>query len=104
MVCCMRLLLITLQGRTFMLVLINYLRVHVKSMYRLYCILKDWEEPPTPDKIAIAAGKKKLDGNTEAKYIKMLESASENIKKAFEDQQAQAGVRENDPFMYSTCI
>ncbi len=87
-----------------MLVLINYLRVHVKSMYQLYCILKDWEEPPTPDEIAIAAGKKKLDGNTEAEYIKTLESASENIKKAFEDQQARASVRENDPFMYSTCV
>lgn len=73
-------------------------------MYRLYCILKDREEPPTPDEIAIAAGKKKLDGHTEAEYIKKLESASENIKKAFEDQQARAGVRENAPFIYGTCV
>jgi hypothetical protein len=73
-------------------------------MYRLYCILKDWEEPLTPDEISITAGKKKLDGNTEAEYIKKLESTSENIKKAFEDQQAQASVCENDPFMYSTCV
>jgi hypothetical protein len=70
-------------------------------MYQLYCILKDWEKPPTPDEIVITAGKKKLDGNTEVKYIKKLESVSKNIKKAFEDQQAQAGVHENDPFMYS---
>jgi hypothetical protein len=73
-------------------------------MYQLYCILKDQEEPPTPDKIATTAGKKKLNGNTEAKYIKKLESASENIKKVFKDKQAQAGIHENDPFMYSTCI
>jgi hypothetical protein len=69
-----------------MLVLISYLCVHVKSMYQLYCILKDQEEPPTPDKIATTAGKKKLNGNTEAKYIKKLESASENIKKVFKDK------------------
>jgi hypothetical protein len=87
-----------------LLVLINNLRVHLRPMHRLYCILKDREEPPTPDEIAIAAGKKKLDGNTEAEYIKKLESASENIKKAFEDQQARAGVSENDPFVYGTCI
>jgi hypothetical protein len=48
------------------------------------------------DKIAIVLGNKKLDGNTEAKYIKKLESVSENIKKAFEDQQARAGVCKNN--------
>jgi len=61
-------------------------------MYRLYCILKDRVEAPTADEIAIASGKKKLDGNAEAEYIKKLESSSENIKKAFEDQLARAGV------------
>jgi hypothetical protein len=64
-------------------------------MYRLYSILKDREEPPTPDEIVIASGKKKLNGNTEAEYIKKLESTSENIRKAFEDQQARAGVSKN---------
>jgi len=67
-------------------------------MYQLYCILKDREEPPTPDEIAIACGKKKLDGNTEAEYFKKLEHTSENIKKAFEDQQARAGVSETYTF------
>jgi hypothetical protein len=57
-------------------------------MYHLYVILKDREEPPTPDEIAIASGKKQLDGHAEAKYLKKLEKTSENIKKAFEDQQA----------------
>jgi hypothetical protein len=57
-------------------------------MYWLYCILKDQKEPSTSDEIAIAYGKKKLDGNTKAEYIKKLKHASKNIKKAFEDQQA----------------
>ena len=64
-------------------------------MYQLYCVLKDREEPPTPDEIAIALGKKQLDGCTEAEYLKRLEKASENIKKAFEDQQAQAAVSDS---------
>jgi hypothetical protein len=61
-------------------------------MYRLYCILKDREEPPTSDELAFASGKKKLDGNTEAEYFKKLQVASENIKKSFEDQQARTRV------------
>ncbi|KAF8219965.1 hypothetical protein L208DRAFT_785578 [Tricholoma matsutake] len=71
-------------------VLVNNLRVRVKLMYQLYCMLKDREEPPTPDEIAIASGKKQLDGHTEVEYLKKLEKVSENIKKAFEDQQAWA--------------
>jgi hypothetical protein len=64
-------------------------------MYQLYCVLKDREEPLTPDETAIASGKKQLDGRTEAEYLKRLEKASENIKKAFEDQQAWAAVSDN---------
>lgn len=100
MVCPTRLLLITLYRLTLLLVLVNNLRVHIKPMYWLYCVLKDREEPPTPHEIAYASGNKKFDGNTEAKYIKKLESTSENIKKVFEDQQAHTGVCENHPFIY----
>ncbi|KAF8801338.1 hypothetical protein BYT27DRAFT_7115152, partial [Phlegmacium glaucopus] len=71
-------------------VLVNNLRIHVKPMDQLYCMLKDREEPPTPDKITITSGKKQLDGRAKAEYLKKLEKSSENIKKAFEDQQAQA--------------
>ena len=67
-------------------VLVNNLRVHIKPMYQLYCILKDCEEPPTPNGISIASGKRELDGHAEAEYLKKLEKVSENIKKAFEDQ------------------
>jgi hypothetical protein len=61
-------------------------------MHQLYYILKNRDEPPTPNEIAIASGKKQLDGRTEAEYIRKLEKSSENIKKAFEDQQAHAAV------------
>jgi hypothetical protein len=61
-------------------------------MYWLFCVLKDREKPLSVLEIAYTSGKKRLDGNTEAEYIKKLDSASENIKKAFEDQQARAGV------------
>jgi hypothetical protein len=57
-------------------------------MYQLYCILKDQEEPPTPEEIAIASGKRELDGSAEVEYLKKLEKSSENIKKAFEDQKS----------------
>ena len=78
-------------------VLINNLCVPVKPMYQLYCLLKDHDEPPTPEAIDIASGKKQLDGHTEVECLKKLEKASENIKKAFEDQQAQAAI--NDPLL-----
>ena len=77
---------------TVFIVLINNLRVHVKPMYQLYCILKDREEPPTLDEIAIASGKKALDARTEAEYLRKLEATSANIRKAFEDQLARAAV------------
>jgi len=94
------LLFVIHHGLTAFLVLVNYLRVHVKPMYQLYCILKDRDVPPTPDEIAIASGKKRLDGKTEAEYFKKLERASENIKKAFEEQQARATVSENHTLDY----
>jgi hypothetical protein len=74
------------------LALVNNLCVHVKPMHQLYCILKNCDKPPTPNKITIASGKKQLNGCTEAEYIRKLEKSSKNIKKAFEDQQAHATV------------
>jgi hypothetical protein len=61
-------------------------------MFQLYCILKDREEPPTPDEIAIASGKKALDTHTEAEHVKKLGKTSESIRRAFEEQQARAAV------------
>jgi hypothetical protein len=59
-------------------------------MYQLYSILKDRDEPPTPDKINIASAKRQLDWKAEAEYLQKLEKLSENIKKAFQNQQAHA--------------
>ena len=74
--------------------LVNNLCINIKPMYRLYCILKDREEPSSHHEITYASGKKKFDRVIEAEYLKKLASASNNIKKAFEDQQAWAGVYE----------
>jgi hypothetical protein len=78
-------------------VLLNNLRVHVHSMYQFYCVLKDSVEPPTPYEIDIASGKRQLDAKTEAEYLKKLQSSSEDIKKAFRDQEARAIVSEIHP-------
>jgi hypothetical protein len=84
---------IHLRGINFRItVLTNNLRVHVKPMFHLYCLLKGRDAPPTADEIAIASGHKKLDGRSEAEYLKKLEMATENIKKAFENQKVQAAV------------
>ena len=72
-------------------VLVNSLK-SVTPMYNLYCILKDCDEPLTPDKISMASGKKVLDGQTMAKHLKILKMSMENIKKAFEDQKSCAAV------------
>ncbi len=75
----------------------NNLHVYIKPMYQLYSVLKDCNEPPTPDKIDIASGKQQLDGKAEAEYLKRLNNSSENIKKVFQDQQARAIVSEIAP-------
>jgi hypothetical protein len=59
-------------------------------MYNLYRLLKDRDEPPTPDETAIASGKKVLDAHTEVEHLKMLEMSTDNIKKAFENQKTRA--------------
>ena len=66
-------------------------------MYQLYSILKDRDEPPTLEEIEIASAKRQLDGKAEDEYLKKLEKSSENIKKAFRDQQACAIVSEIHP-------
>jgi hypothetical protein len=70
----------------FFSALVNNLCVHIKPMYQIYCILKDQDEPPTPDEIAVASRKQQLDGKAKAKYLQKLKKLSENIKKAFQDQ------------------
>ena len=68
-------------------VLVNNLCIHVKPMYQLYSILKDCDKPPTPNEINIASAKGQLDWKTKAEYLQKLKKSSENIKKAFQNQQ-----------------
>jgi hypothetical protein len=70
-------------------------------MYQLYCVLKDCEDPPTPEEIDIASSKKQLDGHAKAQYLKKLEKVSKNIKKAFEDQQAWVAISD---YLFSMCV
>ncbi|KAF8065125.1 hypothetical protein FPV67DRAFT_1418769, partial [Lyophyllum atratum] len=63
---------------------------HFPSMEHLYQVLKSRSEPPTPNEIAIASGKSPLDPKAEAEYLRQLETASENIQRAFEKQKAEA--------------
>ena len=70
--------------------LVNNLRVHIKPMYQFYSVLKDRDEPATPKEIDIASAKQPLDDE----YLQELEKSSENIKKAFQSQQACAIVSE----------
>ncbi|KAH9015437.1 hypothetical protein EDB83DRAFT_2203680, partial [Lactarius deliciosus] len=70
--------------------LINHLKSHFPSMFQLYCILKDQAELPTAEEVAVASGKQVLDTTSEAEYLKKLEEASVDIRKAFAAQAAQA--------------
>jgi hypothetical protein len=62
-------------------------------MYWPFLILKDCDEPPTNDEVAIASGKKTLDPTKAAEYLVKLEKASATIVDAFAKQNQQAAVR-----------
>jgi hypothetical protein len=66
-------------------------------MFQLYSILKDRDEPPSPDEIDITSAKRQLDWKAEAEYLEKLEKSSENIKKAFQNQHARAIVSQFPP-------
>ena len=66
-------------------VLVNNLCINIKPMYSLYSILKDRKEPLTVLEIAFASGKKKFNGVTKGEYLKKVVSASNNIRKVFEN-------------------
>ena len=72
--------------------LIRHLKTHFPTMYRLFLVLKDCDEPPTKDEIAIAFGKKTLDPTKAAEYLVKLEKASVTLVDAFAKQNQQAAV------------
>lgn len=61
-------------------------------MYKLYCVLKDRANSPTPEEIGFASGEKILDAKSDSDYLKKLEAATENIQKVFATQEANAAV------------
>jgi hypothetical protein len=71
--------------------LIGHLK-HFPTMYWLYCVLKDWAEPPMAKEIGFASGKTVLDQKSNAEYLKKLEAATESIQKAFAMQETNAVV------------
>ena len=72
--------------------LVGHLKTHFPAMYRLFLVLKDRDEPPSEDEIAIASGKKTFDPTKAAEYLVKLEKASATLVDAFAKQNQQAAV------------
>jgi len=60
--------------------------MHFQAMYRLYVILKDRTEPPTPDDLGIASTTKVLDAEAANAYLGRVEAASTNLLSMFARQ------------------
>ena len=71
--------IITSETQYISIGLIGHLKTHFPAMYRLFLVLKDRDEPPTEDEIAIASGKKTLDPTKAAEYLVKLEKASATL-------------------------
>jgi hypothetical protein len=48
-------------------------------MYQLFSIIKNHDEPPTPNKIDIASAKRQLDWKAKAENLQKLKKSSKNI-------------------------
>ena len=72
--------------------LTGHLKTHFPTMYRLFLLLKDHEEPPTDEEKAIAAGEKDLDPAKTTEYLAQLEKASTSIVYMFTQQHQHAVV------------
>ena len=72
--------------------MIGHIKHGFPAMYRLYILLKGRDEPPTPDEIAIASGRKVLDPSKAAAYLDELEKASTTIVNLFHRQAEQTKV------------
>lgn len=66
-------------------------------MFRLYCILKERQERKdgtvSQEEIDIASGKVALNSSMAVDFVKRLEKKTENIPKAFYQQEVRAAVR-----------
>ena len=61
--------------------------------YRLYEVLYKRKEPPTPDEIELAQGRKAMNADIAKAYVEKLESISNNIRDLLEKQAAAKEVR-----------
>ena len=69
-------------------------------MYRLYVLLKNRDEPPTPDEIAIASGRRILDPAKAATYLDQLKKASTTIVDLFHRQAEETKACDSDAFTF----
>ena len=72
-------------------------------MYRLYVLLKDQDEPPTPDEIAIPSGRKVLDLAKAAAYLDQLKKASTTIVDLFHHQAEETKACNSCTLTISVC-
>jgi len=66
--------------------LIGHIKHGFPVIYQLYVLLKNQDEPPTPDEIAIMSGCKVLDPAKASAYLDQLEKASTTIVDIFHCQ------------------
>ena len=77
---------VQMSSQTSIAGLVGHLKTHFQAMYRLYVILKDRTEPPTPDDLGIASGTKVLDAEVANAYLGRVEAASANLLSMFARQ------------------
>lgn len=74
--------------------LIGNLKTCSPPMFRLYTILKERQDRKdgtiTEEEIDIASGKTDLDSSMIADFVKMLDQKTENIRKAFAQQESKS--------------
>ncbi|KAG1731487.1 uncharacterized protein EDB91DRAFT_1035604, partial [Suillus paluster] len=83
--------------------LIGHIKMHFLAMYQLYLYLKNHDEPPTEDEVAIASGQKILDSTLAVEYLLKLRKALSSIEAewdqdTFERLLAEWMVTCNQPF------
>ena len=80
--------------------MIGHIKHSFPAMYRLYVLLKDQDEPPTPDEIAIASGCQVLDPVKATTYLDQLKKASTTIVDLFHHQAEKTKACDSDAFTF----
>ena len=72
--------------------LTGHLKTHFPSMYQLFCILNNQDQPPNEDEIAVAQGCKMMDAKVASKWLQKPEKSSSNLNDMFKHQIDQTTV------------